>query len=395
MFKSKSIIVNSKKLFVVFICCILLLFSLSACMKNGYNAIESQKTTENDTISDGNETTDTEEGGDIDISPEDLAQATIGFPSFAYRFALNEEDLESESFDGIDKIEYNGEKINIWCKLTAGGYSEIKIGIRVFINGIIQSLFVANETTNMITTVIEKNESETIKLTFIPNIGNKGDTMELCFDLSSQPDIIKDENESYRFYDDGSAPVGNVKLIMNADSSNIAEKEICDNYSNLSVSKVNELIYQSYATDGDTGETNQYLDNIEIGIYQNIDDYIYIDETDKVICTNYHIRTTASENTDLTLNLHGKPGKYRVSFLLNGKVQRVFDGKGFADVTVESNMQTELKIFIDTMELSKNNKVYIFVYEIADEFNEDNQTIRTAVYPLIITDALSDANTKL
>ena len=383
-----------KKFLCIILSAILLCGIFTACQKGPASSDSDGSTNENDNISDLLSPSDSigdlsnsEKTDDEDLTPEDMAAAVTEFPSFAYRFALSEKDLENEDIDGIDRIEYNGEEINLYCKLTVGGYSKMIVGIRAFINGIAQSLFVANETTDMICTEIEKNESEIVKLTFVPNIGKNGDIMELSFDLIPQPDVIKGEDDYYRSYEDGSGEVGNISLVMNTDSSNEAEKEICDKYSDLVVSKVNNLIYQSYTADNGIEERNEYLDHVGFGIYENIDDFVYIEETDNVICNSRCIKTTASENAQLTINLHGKPGKYRICFLLNGEIQDVFDGKRFTDVTVERNMQTELKIHIDTSKLSKNNKVCFYAQELDDEFNEENHIVRTDIYQLIIVDA--------
>ena len=393
MSKSKKIHMKTK-LFTALFICILILFSFVSCTKNADKPVNSPENAESDNISDllpggqnMNDLLNGEKNEDPDLTPEDMAAATTGFPSFAYAFALNEKDFENEDYEGFDKIEYNGGEINIFCKLTAGGYSDIEIGIRAFINGVAQSLLDTSASTDMICKEIEKNKSEIVKITFVPNIGKKGEVMELCFDLVLQPNVIKGEDERYSFSDDGANPVGNLSLIMNADSSNTAEKEICDAYSNTVISKVNKLIYQGYTSYDGFEETNAYFDQVGFGIYENIDDFVYIKKTDDVVCTNRYIKTTASESKELTLNLHGKPGKYRVCFLLNGEMLDVFDGKRFADVTVERNMQTELKILIDTSKLPKDNKVCFYAQELDDEYNEDNPVVRTDVFKLIVTDA--------
>lgn len=375
---------------------IVLIVSLSACTQNKNlpysiqegnekSGIENMLSQSSD-LDNANISSNVNEN-DKDYSPEDMAAWTTNFPSFAYAFSMDEKELEKEESYGIDEIIYDGKDINVFCKLTAGGYSDTEIGLRVFVDGIAQVISDKNDNENLVCVKLDKGESKTVKLSFQPNIGKKGEVLNLCFELITLPNIIKDENSSYSTYEDGSSFVGNIKLIMKSDAVATADSSICNRFSSDMKSKVNKLIYQSCISDNGEEQINEYYDQIGLGIYQNIEDYVYREKTDNVICVNTKIKTKSSQNTPLTLNLNGKPGKYRISFFLNNNLLDVFDGNKSADVSIEKGKQTELKISFDTTKLQKNNNVCICAQPLNDGFDPDNVIIKSLVYQLIITDA--------
>lgn len=321
---------------------------------------------------------------DSSYAPNDMAAWTTDFPSFSFAFALTENELEDENYEGLREVEFSGEPIKLYFKLTAGSFSEIKIRLRVFINGTAQILLNEKDKNDKTDVTVEKNQSKTVELSFIPNIGKKGETKELSFEMVSLPDVIKGEDAAYSMVEDDSSFAGNVKLLMKVDSVGNEMSNICENSLNAKTSSVNKLIHSSCIIDTGSEVIDEYNSSLGLGIYKNIDDFMYIQEPDNVICTNYSIETKPSGSDTITLCLYGKPGRYRVGFSLNGELQPVFDGKYFADFTVEKNRQTEALISIDSSSLSKNNKVSMYATKLDEKFCEENVPVRTDPYKLLV-----------
>ena len=380
-----------KNITTVILCLIMLFFVASCGVKN---ETTNEETTENiEALFSSSESqkniTDMigqaeQKKSDGDYTPDDMAAWTTDFPSFAFAIALNEKDLEDENYGGLRKVEFSGESIKLYFKLTAGGFSEIKIRLRVFINGTAQMLLVEKEKTDKADVIVEKSQSKIVEISFIPNVGNKGEIKELSFEMITLPDVIKGEEAAYSMVEDDSSFVGNVKLLMRADSVGNEMSKICENYSDVKISAVNKLIHSSRIIDTGSEVIDEYGSSLGLGIYKSIDDFMYTQEPDNVICTNYSIETKRSKRDFLTLCLYGKPGKYRVGFSLNGELQPIFDGKYFADFTVEKNCQTDVSVSFDSSLLSDNNKVSMYAAELDEKFSEENVPVRTDPYKFLM-----------
>lgn len=351
-----------------FVLCILLAFLLSGCMTN------------TESISQDEDEPDT--------------SITTDFPYGNSVYSLDEKALESADLTNdipdddppyMDKIVYDGNSVSFYWLMANVGEGKAEYGLRVFVEGVMQEIECDGTNSDITCVNLESGEQAIKKITFTPNVGKEGDTLNMFVDCITLPSIIKPEKVRYWGTEDKSS-IMFCRLVMNADSVPSQHGEICKKYSNMNISDVNTLMYQAAISDDGAGPVNRYYDYVGTGIYKNIDEFMYADE-DGNICSSFLIKTEPSEKSEITVNLNGKTGTYRICLMLNNTPLNIFDGYRYADVKVEKAMQTELKLYLDTTGLSENNKLSLYYYALDDKDNEDPvfRLDRTDNYTLIIS----------
>lgn len=353
---------TNRKIFV-FALCILFIFTLSGCISTREN-----EETESD-------------------DPYTHIMTDVPYGNFAYspeEPVLNGDellnDLPEDNPPFIENLVYDGEEVSFYWTMANLGESSAEYGLRVFVEGIMQEVLCDGEKSNIACVTPGGKEQISKKISFTPNVGKKGETLDVHIDNIVLPNIILPEDAVYYSPIDTSSPTY-CKLKMNADSPSAQEKFLCKDYKNITVSDVNKLIYQA-AIDGNE---NHYYDYVGTGIYKNIDNYIEADEDGNII-NHVAIETTPSENDEITMNLSGKTGHYRICLMLNNKPLEVFDGCRFADVEVIKGCQTEIKVHIDTSKLSENNKLSLYYYAVDAKNSDfpDKDINRTMNYRLTV-----------
>lgn len=300
-----------------------------------------------------------------EMSPEDFVAAIKNNPTYA--ISWNVEDI----------IEYNGGEITIEVTVTNGSFKMEK-GVSVSLNGVLQDCVIEynstkTEKSTMPTVVFAAEQVLTFKLTFTPNIGNKGDELEMVLVYSYLP--------NYRITDDSELKVitgiensistsGNIILRLNTDSSN--SDNIAKNFSDIKISEINPVLYSSHYYQNFEGDIfNDTYEYNRSTLYHDFDKVYTVTEAEpfdhvEQLCSMTLPKAT---KTPLTINLYGNPGKRRVSLFINNEIQNVFNGKGYADIEIKDGEQAELFVEINTSELDKYNCIYVLSYELNEEFD--------------------------
>lgn len=344
---------------------------------NTTNASESQST-ENTSILITNEN---EENAEFVMTPEEMVAATKNHPSYAITW--NEDEI----------IEYNGGKITTEFTITNGSF-KVEKGFSISIEGVLQECVIEcdgkeTEKSIMPTLVLEPEQVKYIKISFTPNIGKKGESLEISLLHSYLP--------SYRVTEDMEVKVflGQENRILNALNKSIKfnvdsfeENNVTDGFSGAKADKLKETIYVSHNYENIDGDIfNDTNEANRVTLYHDFDKVYLVSEGvryDNVerFCSMTLPRT---EKTPVTINLYGKPGKRRVCLLINNELQPVFDGKYYADVEIEEGKQVELLVEIDTLDLEKYNSIYALSKELDKvEKTTDHRLRQSEPYVLVV-----------
>ena len=281
-------------------------------------------------------------------------------PAYGFVWALDEAALDNaeRNPETIEYITYDGTPIAVYCQLSSASLKPWEFGLFIEVDGVLQELTVDGEKTEIYRFELQSFETKTVKMTFEPNIGKKDEIKNLSCAISLSPDYIADESGGYRLYHEPSAS-GNFPLFMKTDSKGSADVITADT-SLYKVSEIDKRIYRLY-------EQSNNLEYFESSpccyVYENLKDYLKGDGV-----RNTRITAKASQNSRLTVNLHGKPGTYRISFYLNGKRLYSFDGKEYIDVTIGKNQQAEIPVIIDTSDLRGATRIEVYFKEIDCNF---------------------------
>ncbi|MBR3817405.1 MAG: hypothetical protein IKJ27_11845 [Clostridia bacterium] len=285
-------------------------------------------------------------------------------PAYGFVWALDERSIANvdKNPETIEYITYEGEPITVFCQLTSASLNPWEFGLFIEVEGVLQQLTVDETKTEIYKLELQPFETATVKMSFEPNIGKKDEILNLSCAVLLLPDYIAQEDEGYRIFNDPQAS-GNYPLVMNADSKTNAN--ITDDKSLYEISSVDRRIFSNY-------EVSNNLECFEAlpgcYVYEKLTDYLEKEGGSYIRKTK--ITTRSSQNSKLIINIHGKPGTYRVSFYLNGDRVKAFDGKEYLNVTIGKEQQAEIPVLIDTREMKGANRIEVYLKEIGCNFVE-------------------------
>ncbi len=307
--------------------------------------------------------------------------------------------------DAHTEVIYDGDEIVIKYILDEGAHSvEEEKGLVLFLDGVRQTFTVnrggvITENIDMYAIGGNPGSVDVIEISFTPNIGKRGETLALSLCGVTDPDysnfVCMTESGRREWHmdedlndicDDCGEDVRDYKgmrsfllhndvfahLIMEKDAP--GQKAVCVDMTGKKELPVHEKIRAMYNYEEPTGDGSEYyneydkLESLNAVLYKDIDETIYYDNDHPFLKNTFTLRKTdfttkGEENEQFTLNLHGKPGEYRVSFYIGTEAQPVFDGAENIDVTIHEGRQVELPIELDTSKLPKGDNRYYVVYK--------------------------------
>lgn len=260
-------------------------------------------------------------------------------------------------------LEYDGEPINVSFGAENKGISG-EWGLRMYINGYLQSYTVENNALNdMYIFRLEKEQECNFDFSFSPIIGKKGDELTVHFILYYNPNYVLNDNE-YLGYDNNHdiSQLLPWKLIMNSDSDgNDLE---CFDSDLVSYSNITDNIKREYVEQYDENmnpinllEETTFIENFQTE--NNYDTLVY--DNNKLIST--------------TILGFGLPEKYRVSFYINHQLVRAFDGSPYCIINVKKDLVSEIKVSFPYDLKNDNNFVYIIAVPIYNSYNIDSSDV--------------------
>lgn len=307
--------------------------------------------------------------------------------------------------DARKEVVYDGDEIVIKYVIDEGAHSvQQEKGLVLFLDGVRQKFTVKSgdeitEDTDIYVIGGKPGTVESIEISFRPNIGRKGETLALsvgsitdpddsagiCVSEKGRKDYHNDEDRDSICDDclvDITIPTGTrayvlsndvfAHLIMDEDAPE--QKAVCGDMFGKKESPVHEKIRAMYNYEEPAGDGSQYyneydkLESLNAVLYKDIDETITYDNDHPFLKDTFTLRKTdftteGEENEQFTLNLHGKPGEYRVSFYIGTVAQPVFDGAENIDVIINEGRQIELPLVLDTSKLPKGDNRYYVVYK--------------------------------
>ena len=308
-------------------------------------------------------------------------------------------ETTGENENEMREIIYDGKEIVInYTTEYAEDVQYPDSGLMITVNGIRQTFNVktkGEKAKNVDFYVVEAKPGETknIQLTFIPNIGKKGDVMSLavlelsdplgkcCPDKGAMEHLDEDEDDvcdgcsKLWLYGPETNSVqfsGISKLVMNEDATE--EVAICKEFSGATISPVAEIIKDCYNYEKLTEEGifNEYdeIQHAVAFIYNDFENQIYYDKdayySDESTLRNLTSTVSASENEKLSVNIHGKGGKYRVSFYIDTEIQPVFNGCDYLDIEFADGEQVTLDLNLDTSDMKGEYECFVLFKPLDD-----------------------------
>lgn len=313
------------------ICILLAVFTIATvffgCSRNN-TEIDS---IENDVFEDFND----------DISADDNAQAEGGVG-----ISAGVVDFEDAGF------EYNGTPIEFDYKYNSS--SDCKMGLQLYVNGVLQEFSVNNENYNLYKVNCKANKDEVFHVSFIPNNGTKGETSSLIFANIYHPEVIEFKGKVNTFgnYQRISSPMP-WGIKMNADVEN-SDFKISSTYDEH---KFTQEELEDFITIDNDGTKRNLLD-----------DMMFFD-------TSKDIQRISKDNEkNIVFHLYGNlEGKYRISLYADFK-QIEISGNNYIDIDVKKNTKYSVTIPVEILKDYKN------VYAVAVSLDNAEGLIKSNSY---------------
>lgn len=288
--------------------------------------------------------------------------------------------------EDLTTVVYNGKKVVIKLNYDGGNsdYDQCKKALFVNLNGARQTVTLKTpdrktSTGEFLMIDTSGNEHKTFEISFTPNIGKKGEELQLSVCMMARPEL-ENPHKLLSAIPSYSLISTSGKLIMKKDAP--TQEKICASFSGTEVTKTDDLIYKSYDFSDGVNNHNDYNETRGIYLYKDISESIYYE--DGILVHNTDIKVKKSEKTKIKINLCGKPGKYRICLSLNNELLPVFDGVKYTDVTVEKDKQTVLTAELDTTALTGDNSLYVIEREITPNGDMEVLEENSLPYRLIV-----------
>lgn len=306
----------------------------------------------------------TSSGADADFRQaiDNASESSISFGGKLYPAGA---DFNTE----LTSLVYNGNPVTFNMDIYNGGFA-FEIGVMIYVSGILQQFnAVMNGQTysnqKVCSVNLAKNADHVFNISFVPNIGKAGETLDLVVCVMPFSSYVKTDGGYTNGINTINTPILNgyqnihtfyEPLSMQANAPSV--EPVANSFSGASISAYPANLRKMLSNDS----SMDWQNTRNVLIYTDPDDVI--DSKGEFIKTSFDIKKSA--NAQVNVLIYGKAGKVRVGFFVNAKPQPVFDGKYYADVTVENNKATVLTLSVDTSALSQFNSAYVISYDAAE-----------------------------
>lgn len=327
-----------KKIFCIFISVVMILVSLVSCTSSQNN----EKTT----------------GEKEDIFAEKDDEKTLEDASSLsfYKEFLGGTGYKVDS-STASHYEYDGGEMSVDFAIDNQA-SEFECGLMVALNGVFQPFTLKNpdgKVTDegcMQKVQIPEKEKATFTLSFTPNIGKKGDTLNLSVGTLTEPSFTSVYSGWPRYAKYGQhnfSGASAMTVVMNRDGTGtkpsekvkISETEITDEYFELvTAAEENDKKNEAWK--------NNYAFALYYDKYDLDRDLIAVPETDSV---------------NLKLDALGKAATYRISFFVNNEIVKFENDRTYFELQNTSKKVTHAEFPVDISDIPSNSNIYAIVAE--------------------------------
>lgn len=297
--------------------------------------------------------------------------------TYGWRTYLDPENREESEIEfKVKEITYEGNDIVIYTDFLY--FEQENTEMLVYLNGILQDVSVEKDGVYLgkadeCDFDISPEVQSTIKMTFRPNIGKKGDVLDLGVIAIHYPKYAKvnaayaaywladkfvdAELRGYNYIDRLSE---DVKLIMQADAD--TQAVVNTSYSRLTITDIDPYIAEFH----DRDEEDQIMP-IDWRSH-DLHGIICTDPKDMLVTmhgtglVNDKFEAKRSSETQFDIILYGTPGTYRIGLYANGVLLPVFDGMKHTDVTLEYDKQATFTVTLDTTDFDDYTSLRLITY---------------------------------
>lgn len=279
-------------------------------------------------------------------APSGDTSSVSQIPQFAVATRIQTRDCQN--------LTYTGGELRIPYRLRDQSETDAQWGLEIMLDGVLQDFLIEDGTDRFAAKrklhaiPMKQGETKNITLVFTPNIGKKGQELNLNICTILNPEYMPNNLFAFEFRPNHNLN-GGLGARLTMQQSAPQQTEISD--SNMKESALTEKQKKPYINDsavdasGNTVTINELEQRLILQLFQK-------DPDEK------NITITTGQSASLTVSCFGKPGTYRISVYVNHEPQPVFEGSSYLEVTVEQDKAYVQTISINLDKLSGKNHVY-------------------------------------
>lgn len=286
-------------------------------------------------------------------SPSD-SESVSQIPQFAIATKIQSDNPQS--------LIYTGNELRIPYMLRDQSEADAQWGLEIMLDGVLQDFTIDDGTDHFAEEKklhiisMRQGESKKVTLIFTPNIGQKGQKLNLNICTLLNPEYMPADPSQYEFRPNHNLNGG---LGASLTMQKAAPQQIKSSTGGIRVSALTEEQKRPYINEnvqeanGNPIISNELEQRLILQLYQNTSD---------------EKSTTApiDGQVNLTVCCFGKPGTYRISLYVNHKLLPVFNGESYLDVTVKKDQAYQQTVSIETNGLPDKNHIYAVAAPIRD-----------------------------
>lgn len=342
-----------KKLVILFIC-LLLLLSVVSCGNRNENTINSNS----DISAIESLLNETEKLTIEDQVNEGEMQLSGLYPEYLRGW-------NDEKDDNNVIYNYVGDELVVPHHIKNGSFESV-IGLCVMLDGVMQDFYITDDatgerskTTTILDLKLEKNIDKCFQIHFTPNIGKKGDVLELSVGTFWDFDAFLTEENEFAYY-------GN-----------------SHDYRDVKCRRVNMLVDSTLEVspkdiDTKTRKADKRITDVYINLFDEdvVEGFIYTDFESSDYGMSNIIKAKDSEANTYNIDVVAPTGKYRVSIYIDHKLQKDINGIEYFDIETVPGRMNNFEVTLPENELSGWHHMYILIREVNGEYDYSKTTTK-------------------
>ena len=261
--------------------------------------------------------------------------------------------------------DYSGGEIVVPHHIQNGSFESV-IGLCVMLDGVMQDFYITDdetgersETTSILELKLEKDIDKCFQIHFTPNMGEKGNILELSVGTFWDFDAFLTEENEFAYY-------GNSHDYRDVKCRRV--KMLTDSALEIIAKDIDATICEA-----DKRVTDVYVNLFEEDV---VEGFVYTDFEESECGMANIIKAKVSEPNTYNIDIVASTGKYRVSFYIDHQLQKDINGTEYFDIETVSGKINNFEITLPENELLGWHHMYIMIREVNNEYDYSKTTTK-------------------
>ena len=264
---------------------------------------------------------------------------------------------------------YTGEPLEIDYRIDNGGDS-FECGISIILDGVFQKFLLTDKNEKHVGEAVwhsihlKKGETRFLRLKFNPNIGKKGDIMNIAIGTMIEPSFYNEYTGygSYSRYDQHDLTASSdVVVYMLVDAKTQQEGTVLKS-DYISIPNIYKTWFVSDDPDLPENSRTRWGREYKAKLFT---DFSMVENGVSLI------QTQRKKAAEIFFDVFGMKADWRASLFINHELVDLSNGQSFFDFSTNEQSLTRVTLVVNTSELPKNNHAYVVLFQKAENTNDN------------------------